>query len=46
MGWKNVDTIIQGRLYLGKYAAYYARDVPFPDLPCVLVSMPPDHHGR
>lgn len=34
MGWKNVDTIIPGRLYLGKYDAYYARDVSFSDFPC------------
>lgn len=35
MGWKNVDTIIPGRLYLGKYGACYVCDVSFPDLPCV-----------
>lgn len=35
MGWKNVDTIIPERLYLGKYDAFYPRDVSFPDLPCI-----------
>lgn len=34
MGWKNVDTIIPGRLYLGKYDAYCSCDVPSTDLPC------------
>lgn len=46
MGWKNVDTIIPGKLYLGKYVAYFPRDVLFPDLNYVLVSMQLDHHGR
>jgi dual specificity phosphatase 12 len=35
MGWKNVDTIIPGRLYLGKYDAYYPCDVSFPDVPYI-----------
>lgn len=45
MGWKNVDTIIRDRLYLGKYVAYYARDVSLLIYLALLVSTRPDLHG-